>query len=49
MWGPIKSQIEPVQIFIVGDVKIILLKENQRLGSFSSLKIAIAFCTVVIT
>ena len=46
MWGPIKSQIEPVQIFIVGDVKIILLKENQRLGSFSSLKIAIAFCTV---
>ena len=49
MWGPIKSQIEPVQIFIVGDVKIILLKENQRLGSFSSLKIAIAFCTVVKT
>ena len=23
MWGPIKSQIEPVQIFTVGDVNII--------------------------
>ena len=34
MWGPIKSQIEPVQIFTVGDVKIILLKENQRLVYF---------------
>ena len=34
MWGPIKSQIEPVQIFIEGDVKIILLKENQRLVHF---------------
>ena len=46
MWGPIKSQIEPVQIFIVGDVKIILLKRKSKACSFSSLKIAIAFCTV---
>ena len=43
MWGPIKSQIEPAQIFIVGDVKIILLKENQRLVNFLPLKLQLHF------